>query len=92
MRDDYTVAVDLATGELVNPAPALYASAVGTKPELARDGYVLRLIHELEELDAQKLIDNLKEQAQKPIDADDEQRKEKIKQELGLTERYQRRK
>src|SRR3989338_153814 len=43
--NDYTVAVDLATGELVNPAPALYVSAVGSKPELARDEYVLRLIH-----------------------------------------------
>lgn len=89
---DFTVCIDLATGELVDPAPALYVSALGSKPEPARDEYVLKLAFGLKELDAQHLVSKLQKIAQEPINSDGEQLKQKRKQEFQLTEIYQRRK
>lgn len=89
---DYRVCVDFATGELVDPAPALYVSALGSKPEPARDEYVLKLAFGLKELDAQNLVSKLQKIAQEPITSQQEQVREERKQELQLTERYQRRK
>ena len=85
VRGHYTVYVDLENGDLVDPY---------SPDEPAWDGDVLRLANSVKELNAKKILKELKEEAQEPthaaIEHPPKRWRKRLRKELGLKKLYTR--